>query len=360
MDPLDGGMFLSPSSGPATYSPESRSQSSPVDYKGLQNRLYDLCLEESIIDVDSKGVMRFHSDSQFSGAFMEMDALREAEQLCDVILEVNGTKIPCHRVVLASLSAYFRAMFTGEMAESKKRVITINGMDAASLKSLVDYAYSAVIEISEENVQSILPAASVLQFEEVRRACSEFLRRQLDTDNCLGIKVFAEVHGCQDLQSAATVYSSHYFTQVRRKDEYLKLPFEDIKSFLGNEQLNVSSEFDVYEAAIAWLIYKEERKQHIYEILNLVRLPLLNTEQLLTCVGQNSLILADPRCVKMLVDAVQCHVLPESKSDVSYSNKYILVLIFDVKILKSLELRYVNVSYSYFGQELRKMQEYNV
>jgi hypothetical protein len=320
----DSGVFLptnsaapSSSAGGCSTVADFRSQSSPVDYRGLQNRLYDLCLEESLTDVDSEGIMRFHSDSQFRGAFLEMNALREAEHLCDVVLEVEGDRIPAHRVVLASLSAYFRAMFTGEMAESKKRVITINGVDAGSLRTLVEYAYTATIKISEENVQAILPAASVLQFEEVKRACSEFLRRQLDTGNCLGIKVFAEVHGCQDLLSAATIYSSHYFTQVRGRDEYLKLSYDDIKCFLSNDQLNINYEFEVYEAAVLWLMYKEERRKYVYDILNLVRLPLLNTEQLLTEVGQNSLVLGDPRCVKMLMDAVQCHVIPTFKSNVS-------------------------------------------
>ena len=294
-----------------------RSQSSPVDYKGLQNRLYDLCLEESITDVDSEGIMRFHSESQFRGAFLEMNALRESEQLCDVILEVEGERIPAHRVVLASLSSYFRAMFTGEMTESRKKVIAINGVDVESLKTLVEYAYTATIKISEENVQAILPAAGVLQFEEVKRACSEFLRRQLDTDNCLGIKVFAEVHGCQDLLSAATVFSSHHFSQVHRKEEYLKLSFDEIKSFLSNNQLNVRHEFEVYKAAMLWVQYAEERRKYICEVLDLVRLPLLDTEQLLRDVGRNSLIVGDPRCVKMMLDAMQCHLLPDFKSNVS-------------------------------------------
>ncbi len=305
---------------------EVRPQSSPVDYKGLQNRLYDLCLEESIIDVDSEGIMRFHSESQFRGAFLEMNALRESGQLCDVSLEVEGETILAHRLVLASLSPYFRAMFTGEMAESKKKVIAINGVDASSLRTLVEYAYTATIKISESNVQAILPAASALQFEEVKRACSEFLKRQLDADNCLGIKLFAEVHCCQELQSAATNYSSHYFSQVHRKDEYLKLSFDDLKFYLSSDQLNVSSEFEVYEAAIVWLLYKEERKKYVHEILNLVRLPLLDAEQLLTKVGQNSMIVADQRCVKMLLDALQTQVLPELKASVSLNNdcSYIL------------------------------------
>ena len=264
-----------------------------------------------------EGVMKFQSVQQFSQAFVKLDSLRRAEKLCDVVLEVEGETVPAHRVVLASLSAYFNAMFTGEMAESKQRVITINGVDVSSLKSLIDFAYTAMINISEENVQSILSAASVLQFDEVKGACSKFLQRQLDTDNCLGIKVFAEVHGCSDLHRAATVYSNHYFSEVRKREEFLKLSLEDMKSFLNNEQLNIKCEYEVYEAAMEWLMHdKDNRREYLYDMLKLVRLPLISPEQLLQEVGHNSLILSDPKCVELLVEAVQCLVLPDTRSKV--------------------------------------------
>lgn len=267
------------------------------------------------------GIMRFRCDSQFSRAFLEMNSLRQTEQLCDVVLEVEGETVTAHRVVLASLSAYFRAMFTQQMAESKQRLITINGVDSSTLKSLVEYAYTATIDISEDNVQSILSAASVLQFQEVKQACSEFLRRQLDTDNCLGIKVFAEAHGCNDLQKAATVYSSHYFSQVRRRDEFLKLSIDEIKLFLSNEQLNVKSEYEVYEAAMAWLNHEADRRaEYLYEVLRLVRLPQLSTEQLLEEVGHNPLVLSNPKCVELFVEAMQSLLLPDSKSKVIKNN----------------------------------------
>lgn len=263
------------------------------------------------------GVVHFHSERQFSKAFAEMNSLRKCELLCDVILEVDGERVPAHRVVLASLSAYFRAMFTGELAESKQKLVVINGIDKSSLKRLVEYAYTASVEISEENVQSILPAASVLQFEEVKQACSEFLRRQLDADNCLGIKVFAEVHGCSDLQTAAMVFSSHYFSQVRKREEFLKLSLDEIKSFLSNHQLNVESEFEVYEAAMDWVQHDEvSRSNHAFEVFKLVRLPLLTPEELLKKVGQNPLVLSSPNCVELFVEAVQCHMLPDTRSKV--------------------------------------------
>ena len=109
-------------------------------------------------------------------------------------------------------------MFTGEMAESKLKEITIKEVDVTTLRSLIDYVYTATIDITEDNVQSLLPAASVLQLNDVRQACSNYLQQQLDVDNCLGIKVFAEMHSCNKLESAASVYSSHHFSEVSKRE----------------------------------------------------------------------------------------------------------------------------------------------
>lgn len=50
----------------------------------------------------------------------------------------------------------------------------------------MDFFYSGEIEISENNVQDLLPVTCVLQVQSVQQACCEFLRRQLSSENCLG------------------------------------------------------------------------------------------------------------------------------------------------------------------------------
>ena len=44
-----------------------------------------------------------------------MNKLRKAEHLCDVTLKVEQSLFPAHRLVLAAVSDYFAAMFTGEV-----------------------------------------------------------------------------------------------------------------------------------------------------------------------------------------------------------------------------------------------------
>ncbi len=49
-----------------------------------------------------------------------LNSLRQERAFCDITLAVDGDEYPCHKVVLCSFSPYFKAMFSGEMAESKQ------------------------------------------------------------------------------------------------------------------------------------------------------------------------------------------------------------------------------------------------
>lgn len=113
-------------------------------------------------------------------------------------------------MVLASCSEYFYAMFTG-FEESRQDRITIQGVDPAALNLLVEYMYTSNIYITEENVQILLQAANLLILTEVKQACCDFLQSQLDPSNCIGIRGFADMHGCMDLFNYAENFIEQHF-----------------------------------------------------------------------------------------------------------------------------------------------------
>lgn len=73
--------------------------------------------------------------------------------MCDVTLVAGGTEVMAHKTVLASCSPYFYAMFTG-FTESRANKITLQGLDGTALSLLIDYVYSAEVQVTEENVQA--------------------------------------------------------------------------------------------------------------------------------------------------------------------------------------------------------------
>lgn len=102
----------------------------------------------------------------------------------------------------------------GELAESKQTEICIKDVDEMALQTLVDFCYTAHVVVEESNVQTLLPAACILQLNEIQSICCEFLKQQLAPSNVLGIRAFADTHACSDLLRVADKFTQHNFTEV--------------------------------------------------------------------------------------------------------------------------------------------------
>lgn len=74
----------------------------------------------------------------------------------------------------------------------------------------------------------------------VQNACCEFLEQQLDPSNCLGIRSFAETHGCEELRQAAEKYILKHFVDLVDSEEFLQLTSEDVESLIKCDNLTVS------------------------------------------------------------------------------------------------------------------------
>ncbi|CAF4580810.1 unnamed protein product [Rotaria sp. Silwood2] len=119
------------------------------------------------------------SDKHAKFLLENLNLLRKQKELCDVILIVGQNKIPAHRAVLSgteidlisnkiyffslACSSYFKAMFTGELAESRQTEIIIRDIDEYAMELLIEYCYTSRIVVDEKNVQMLLPAACILQ-----------------------------------------------------------------------------------------------------------------------------------------------------------------------------------------------------
>lgn len=248
-------------------------------------------------------------------SFAAINRMRQNIQLCDVILRVGVDGIHAHRVVLASTSPYFYAMFNDDMAEKVQREVVLHDIDAAALQLLVDYAYTGEIHITEDNVQVLLPASSLLQISSVREACCKFLMRQLHPSNCLGIRSFADAHSCKELHRRSHRFALQNFQDVMNTEEFLLLPFSEVEELISNTQLNIPSEEKVFLAVLSWVKHDvTERVQNIGKLLRHVRLPLLPRDFLMTAVDSETLVRENAECKELLLEAMKYHLLPEQRS----------------------------------------------
>ncbi|XP_074652354.1 kelch-like protein 18 [Tubulanus polymorphus] len=247
-------------------------------------------------------------------AFPMMESIRREGKLCDVTLRVDNHMFTAHRIVLASSIPYFHAMFTHDMVESRQNDITMQGIEHSALEALVNFAYNGRVQLDSNNVQNILVGASFLQLQSVKEACCDFLKNRLTPNNVLGILAFAEQFMCPSVTEAANKYIQKHFMEVSKSDEFLQITYTEIHDILSRDELYVTSEEQVFEAMLAWIKADlQERKDHLSELLKLVRLPLLTPQFLADRVAMVDLIKTSLRCRDLVDEAKDYHLMPERR-----------------------------------------------
>ncbi|KAJ1199180.1 hypothetical protein NDU88_003018 [Pleurodeles waltl] len=256
----------------------------------------------------------FQSTNHAEQTFRKMENYLQQKQLCDVLLIAGDHKIPAHRLVLSAVSDYFAAMFTNDVREAKQEEIKMEGVDPDALKSLVHYAYTGILELKEDTIESLLAAACLLQLSQVIEVCCNFLMKQLHPSNCLGIRSFGDAQGCLELLRVAHCYTMEHFIEVIRNQEFLLLPANEISKLLSSDDINVPDEETIFQALMMWVRHDlASRQRELGMLLSFIRLPLL-PPQLLADLENSSMFADDLECQKFLMEAMKYHLLPERRS----------------------------------------------
>ncbi|XP_063297028.1 kelch-like protein 6 [Pelobates fuscus] len=257
-----------------------------------------------LIESSSEDNRRF-DDAGFTLALQNgLENLRLENSLTDVALCIGNKVFPCHRVVLAAASNYFRAMFCNELKEKYEEEIVIQGVEADTMEIILNYTYTSKIVITKQNVQKILEAASLFQFFRMVDACSSFLTEALHPENCVGILRLADTHSLDSLKRRVEAYIIQNFCQVLNHEDFLELPIEILYHILKSDELYVTEETQVFETVINWVHYKQdERLTLLPKLLECVRLPLLDPWYLVGTVEANELIRQCPDVFPLMQEA---------------------------------------------------------
>ncbi|KAK3746364.1 hypothetical protein QZH41_006294 [Actinostola sp. cb2023] len=238
-------------------------------------------------------------------AFELLRRFHESRELCDVVLCVDDTRIPAHRVVLAASSPYFRAMFSGKMVESSQKEIFLCDLDAKVMEQLVSFFYTGKIVIDEDNVQSLLYASCVLAIVSVKQYCCDFLEQEMCVANCLGIRAIADTLSCTELYTAADSFVSANFSQLLHCEEFLLQPYESLVALVERDYLGISGETELLDGVIKWLHWDSiERTSFAHSLLkrlHLLQIGACHLQSLLT----DSVVAADPNCIDLILEQIE-------------------------------------------------------
>ncbi|XP_060871866.1 kelch-like protein 2 isoform X2 [Metopolophium dirhodum] len=252
-----------------------------------------------------------YKKSCYAEIYRVLQSFRKDEIYCDFQLETNDGKIiNGHKVVLASASPYFHAMFTN-CDEKNQYLVIMKQLDSTALQLLVNFIYTGEITVTENNLHVLLPASNLLQLQEVKEACCDFLQAQMCPKNCIGINALADLHSCKKLLTSSELYIQQHFLDVAEGNEFLYLSTGQMVKLIASDGVKVPSEEKIFESVIRWVKHDlGSRKCILPQLMEHVRLPLTSKDYILKKVVEEPLL---DDCKDYVIEALHFHLLESDK-----------------------------------------------
>lgn len=205
--------------------------------------------------------------------------LLENDKFVDCVLKVQDKTFPCHRLVLAASSPFFKAMFLSDLEESKKREIVLKDVEPGVMGMILRYLYTSDISLTEQNVQDIFMVANMYQIPSIFSVCVSYLQEKLVLGNCLAIFRLGLLLDCPRLALAAREFICERYQVVVRDQDFLQLAPSELAIIITSDALNVEREEQVFESLMDWVRHDESnRLKDLPELLHCIRFRLISLD----------------------------------------------------------------------------------
>ncbi|XP_058479462.1 kelch-like protein 41b [Solea solea] len=234
------------------------------------------------------------------------DGLKELlkeNKFVDCNLKVGDRSFPCHRLIMAACSPYFRDVFfteDGKEVENTHEVV-LEDVNPSILDMIIQYLYSAEIDLTDDNVQDIIAVANRFQIPSVFTVCVNYLQKKISLSNCMAIFRMGLVLSCPRLAVAARNYIADRFEALYKDEEFLRLAPHELFAIIGGDSLNVEREEVVFEALMAWVRHdRDKRIKVLKDAFNCIRFRLMPEKYFKDRVETDDIIKADPELQKTI------------------------------------------------------------
>ncbi|XP_022244488.1 influenza virus NS1A-binding protein homolog isoform X2 [Limulus polyphemus] len=220
---------------------------------------------EEIGDADSKPgkteYLVFEDTNYAVQTLLNLNKLRKNKQFSDVVLQVETAQdvreVYCHRAVLASASPYLFELFSTDPNGGQVCQYKTNGsFDIDAFEMLVDYAYTARLEIPADKVKEVYVAATKLRMTSAARQCHDFLIKHLTPDNCIDVRSIPGVSADSAPEFIAAVdnYIRQNIDDIIQEKVFLSLPHIQVKQLQkSSEEMQATNHRHLCEMVLDWI-----------------------------------------------------------------------------------------------------------
>ncbi|XP_078504073.1 kelch-like protein 31 [Lissotriton helveticus] len=247
-------------------------------------------------------------DATYGSNLMEgLSRMRQDDFLCDLTIGTKTKSFTVHKVVMASCSEYFHNILKKDPSTQR---VDLNDMSPLGLATVITYAYTGKLTLSLYTIGSSLSSAIYLQIETLVKMCCDFLMQEINVDNCMYVANIAETYALKSTKEAAQKFIRDNIIDFSETDQFSKLTFDQINELLIDDDLQLPSEITAFQIAMKWLDFDEKRMKYAADLLSNIRFGTISAQDLVNYVQTVPRMMQDTECHRLLVDAMNYHLLP--------------------------------------------------
>jgi len=158
---------------------------------------------------------------------VDLAALLDSETGADVTFDVDGERMPAHKIILQARSPVLRALLTGPMREGHEAVVTVQDVRGPVFRALLHFAYSDVLpedlqgpRLDVAMAQHLLAAADRYQLIRLRCICEQRLCETVEVETVATTLALAEQNNPRELKRVCLEFVSKHLQSVMGTEGY--------------------------------------------------------------------------------------------------------------------------------------------
>lgn len=217
-------------------------------------------------------------------------------------------RVPAHKFVLSVGSAVFDAMFNGAMATTADE-IELPDVEPAAFLALLRFLYSDEVHIGPETVMTTLYTAKKYAVPALEKACVEFLKRHLSSDNAFLLLAQARLFDEPQLAALCLDAIDKGTAEALTAEGFTDVDHDTLCTVLERDTLRIC-EAKLFTAVLRWAeqecvrlgypVSPEHQRTVLGRALYLIRFPLMTIEEFAVGPAQSG-VLTDREVVSLFL-----------------------------------------------------------
>ena len=135
-------------------------------------------------------------------------------RMSDVTFVLGTENFKAHKNILSARSQVFADMFENNEKVSSINPLKIEDCEPEAFRAMLSFLYTDEMEETEEMAKELLPLAIKYQIRLLQNKCQEIVLKDISTENCAEMLLFAEMQGALLLKNEALYYFQHHSGEI--------------------------------------------------------------------------------------------------------------------------------------------------